>query len=128
MQIRKDRLTVPGFAVAIGMMFLAAQWAGGHPGEGFVSLAIMVAFGALIYVGARRSETIKALRGDGLDERFRQIDIRATAVTGLVLIFAVLIAFTVELARGNDGRPFSWLGAIGGITYAVAIATMARRG
>ena len=34
----------------------------------------MTAFGALILLGGR-SETIRGLRGDGRDERFRKIDI-----------------------------------------------------
>jgi hypothetical protein len=45
----------------------------------------MTAFGALILVGGR-SETIRGLRGDGRDERFRQIDIHATAIAGLAVI------------------------------------------
>ena len=43
-----------------------------------LSLAIMVAFGAVILFGGS-NETIRGLRGDGRDERFHQIDIHATA-------------------------------------------------
>jgi hypothetical protein len=95
--------------------------------SGLESLAIMTAFGALLLFGGR-SETIRGLRGDGRDERFRQIDIHATALAGLAVISAVIIAFIVELARGHNGNPYSWLGAIGGITYLAAIVVFRIRG
>jgi len=68
-----------------------------------------------------RSETIRGLRGDGRDERFSRIDLHATAAAGLVVISAIIIAFVVELARGNDGAPYAWLGALAGIAYLVAV-------
>jgi hypothetical protein len=127
MEITKSKWFLPLFAVALGLVMLAAQWIGGHPGSGFTSLAIMFAFGALILFGGR-SETIKGLRGDGRDERFRQIDIHATAFASTVVILAIIIAFVVEVARGHDGTPFTWLGAIGGIAYLAAVIAMRIRG
>jgi hypothetical protein len=38
---------VPLFAVALGLVIFGAQWVGGDPGDGLVSLAIMTAFGAV---------------------------------------------------------------------------------
>jgi hypothetical protein len=38
------------------------------------------------------------------------------------------VAFIVELARGNSGAPYGWLGAIGGITYIVAVLVFTIRG
>ena len=67
-------------------------------------------------------ETIRGLRGDGRDERFRQIDVHATALAGLAVLVAIIVAFVVEVARGHSGSPYAWLGAIGGITYVAAIA------
>jgi hypothetical protein len=105
----------------------AAQWIGGDPGSGLVSLGIMTGFGALILLGGR-SETIRGLRGDGRDERFRQIDIHASALAGLAVISAIIVAFIIELARGHSGNPYGWLGAIGGLTYVVAIVVFRMRG
>jgi hypothetical protein len=118
---------VPLFAIALGLVVFAAQWIGGDPGSGLESLGIMTGFGALVLFGGR-SETIRGLRGDGRDERFRQIDIHATAVTGLAVILAIIIAFVVELARGHSGNPYGWLCAIGGFTYLVAIVAFRIRG
>ncbi|MBV9003423.1 MAG: hypothetical protein JO181_02115 [Solirubrobacterales bacterium] len=123
----KSKWFLPLFATALGILVFAAQWIGGDPGGGLVSLAIMTAIGALFLFGGR-SETIRGLRGDGSDERFRQIDLHATAIAGLAVIAAVIVAFVIELARGHSGSPYSWLGAIGGLTYAVSIVVFRIRG
>jgi hypothetical protein len=127
MRITRSKWFLPLFAVALGLLLFAAQWVGGNPGSGLVSLAIMSAFGALVLFGGR-SETIRGLRGDGRDERFRQIDIHATAIAGLAVITAIIVAFVVELARGHDGSPYGWLGAIAGLSYLVAVVVFRIRG
>ena len=127
MRITRSKWFLPLFAVALGIAIFAAQWVGGSPLSGLASLGIMTGFGALVLFGGR-SETIRGLRGDGRDERFRQIDIHATAVAGLAVIIAIIVAFVVELAHGHDGNPYGWLGAIGGITYIVAIVIFRIRG
>jgi len=72
------------------------------PLGGLGSLAIMTAFGALLLIGGR-SETIRGLRGDESDERFRQMDVHASAIAGLTVITPIIVAFVVELAGGDSG-------------------------
>jgi hypothetical protein len=127
MQMTRSKWFMPLFAVALGVIVFVAQWIGGDPHSGLVSFAILAGFGVLILVGGR-SETIRGLRGDGSDERFRRIDIHATALAGLAVITAIIVAFLVELARGHNGNPYGWLGAIGGITYLAAIILFRIRG
>ena len=127
MRIARSKWFVPLFAVALGLVMFVAQWIGGNPLSGLGSLAIMTAFGALLLLGGR-SETIRGLRGDGRDERFRQIDIHATAIAGLAVITAIIVAFVVELARGHSGSPYAWLGAIAGLAYLIAIIVFRLRG
>jgi hypothetical protein len=45
----------------------------------------MTALGLVFLLGGR-SETIRGLRGDGRDERFELIDLKATAFAGLAII------------------------------------------
>ena len=127
MRVTRSKWFVPLLSAALGVVVFAAQWIGGDPGSGLISLAIMAGFGALILLGGR-SETIRALRGDGRDERFRTIDIHATALAGLAVILAIIVAFIVDLAKGHSGNPYGWLGAIGGTTYLVAIVVFRIRG
>jgi hypothetical protein len=127
MQMNRSKWFQPLFAVGLGLLFLVAMWIGGDPRTGLYSLAVMVAFGTLILLGGR-SETVRGLRGDGRDERFRQIDIAATAVAGLVLITVIIGAFLVEVARGMDGSPYAALGAVAGVAYLVAVAVLRLRG
>jgi hypothetical protein len=127
MRVARTKWFVPLFAVVLGIATFVAQWVGGSPLGGLGSLAIMTAFGALLLFGGR-SETIRGLRGDGRDERFRQLDIHATAIAGLAVITAIIVAFLVELARGHDGSPYTWLGAIAGLGYLIAIIVLRLRG
>jgi hypothetical protein len=127
MRISRSKWFLPSFSVALGIVMLAALWVGGNLVSGLESLGIMVAFGAVVLLGGR-SETIRGLRGDGRDERFRRIDIHATALAGLALITAVIVAFVVEVARGHDGNPYAWLGALAGLVYLVAVVVLRIRG
>ena len=121
MRLTRSKWFVPLFSVALGIVVFVAQWVGGDPGSGLISLAILTGCGALILLGGRSSETIRGLRGDGRDERFRMIDIHATGLAGLAVVLAIFVAFIVELAKGHSGNPYGWLAAIGGLTYLVAI-------
>ena len=89
-----------------------AEWVGGHPVAGLVLLGIMTVFGLLVLAGGG-SETVRGLRGDGRDERFRRIDVNATAFAGVAVLTVAIVATLVELARGHSGAPYTWLCAIG---------------
>jgi hypothetical protein len=69
----------------------------------------------------RRSETVRGLRGDARDERFRAIDIHAGAFAGFVLIVTLVV---LALTRGDDIDPYGQLLAVAGVSYVVALAFM----
>jgi hypothetical protein len=117
----------PATGVAIGLVYLIAFTIGGHPGNGLIGLGIMVAFSAAIALLGRRSETVRGIL-DHRDERLAGIDLRATAVTAVVMILAVLAGFTIEVARGHDGAPFALIGAVGGLAYLGAVGYFRVRG
>jgi uncharacterized membrane protein len=117
----------PVLGVVIGFAYLIAFWIGGRPGDGVVGLAVMVVFtGGMMLLG-RRSETVRGLL-DHRDERIAGIDLRATAVTAVAMIGAVLIGFVIEVARGHSAVQFAVVGAIGGLAYLAAVAYFRVRG
>jgi hypothetical protein len=115
------------FLVALGLVCFVAQLVSHHPGAGVFDLALFVAVGAIFLFGGR-SETIRGIRGDGADERFRAIDLQATALAGGLVIVAVVVAFIVQIARGHNGDPYTWLAALGGATYVAAYLVLRARG
>jgi hypothetical protein len=119
----RSKWFLPGFAVLLGLGLAVAVWIGGDPTGAVLTLAVMIGFAAIVLFGGR-SETIRGLRGDGRDERFRQIDVEATAIAGLAVISAIIVAFALEVARGNSGSPDSWLGAVAGLAYLVAVVVL----
>jgi len=123
----RSKWFLPAFSLVLGLVMLAVSWLGGSLGQGMISLAVLAAFGLIILL-AGRSETIRGLRGDGRDERFAQIDLQATALSGLAVIVALIVAWLVATARGQSGNPYGWLLAIAGLTYLLAVAWFRWRG
>ena len=125
--VTRSKWFLPAFSLVLGLVMLAVSWLGGSPGQGVISLAVLAAFGLIILL-AGRSETVRGLRGDGRDERFAQIDLHATALSGLAVIVALIVAWLVATARGQSGSPYDWLLAIGGLTYVLAVGWFRWRG
>ena len=43
-------------------------------------------------------------------------------------IRGIIVALAVELARGHDGSPYGWLGAVAGLAYLAAVVVFRMRG
>jgi hypothetical protein len=125
-RIGSNRWFMPAFTVFLGLALGGAQWKGGDLQTGLSSLALFVAIAAVLAFGGR-SETIRMLRGDGRDERWARIDLAATALAGLVVITAIIVACGWEWAHGRDGTPFVQLGAIAGVAYIGALVVLRAR-
>ena len=117
------RWAAPLVGLTIGVAYLIAAWVSGNPILGLEMLAIMLLFTGGMVLAARRSETVKGLL-DGRDERITSIDLKATAFAGGVVLITIIGAFVVEIARGQDGLPYSWLGALGGVSYIGAVVAL----
>jgi hypothetical protein len=122
----RSRWWMPAFSVFLGLLMLGAFVIGDEPGQGFASLGIMVALGALFLFGSR-SETLRGLGGPGRDERWAMIDVHATALAGSAVIAVIIGAFLVEVASGRDGSPYAQLGAVGGLAYVIAVVVLRAR-
>ena len=120
-------LATPIFGAAMGVVYLVAFLVAGNPVDGVFGFAVMIVFSAALLLASRRSETVKGLL-DHRDERISAIDVRATAVTALVMITVVIVAFVVQIARGQSGWPYSMLGFVGGLSYVAAVIVLRIRG
>lgn len=118
--------SVPALGLAIGVAYLVAASASGRPGLGAAMFGIMAAFSAAIVLASRRSETVRGLL-DRRDERITGIDVHATAFAGVAVIFALLIGFLVQLARGRSTAPYDWLAAVAGLSYIAAVVVLRMR-
>jgi hypothetical protein len=125
-RIFTTRWFLPAFTVVLGLGLGGAQWIGGDRQTGLTSIAFFVVIAALLFFGGR-SETIRMIRGDGRDERWARIDLAATALSGLVVITAIIAACAWEWAHGRDGTPFVQLGAIAGLAYIVGLLVLRAR-
>jgi hypothetical protein len=125
--IMRSKWFMPALCVALGVVVLLVSWLGGQIGTGVIGLIVMAGFGLIVLLLSQRNETVAGLTVRR-DERFAQIDLLATAVTGLVLIVTLIVAWLVQIAQGHSGQPYDWLGAIGGLAYLFAVAFFRWRG
>jgi hypothetical protein len=123
----RNRYFMPLFSLFMCALVLAAFAIGGDVTNGLFAIPLFVGIAAVFFF-ARRNETIQGLGGPGRDERWAMIDLSATAAAGAVLIAVVIGCWLVEIAKGQDGSPYSQLGAVAGIAYIVAVAILRKRG
>ena len=126
-RIKKNDLMAPLVAVMGGVAYLVAGIVGGQTGFGVAGFVLMVAVAVAFWLLRGRSETVKGLIDHG-DERINAMDLKATAFAGVAVIVAVLVAFVVDIARGNDGAPFFWLAGIGAVAYILVLVVQRVRG
>jgi hypothetical protein len=122
----RSRWWMPLFALFLGALMFGAFAIGGDVGLGASAFGVMAALAAVFAFGGR-SETLRGLGGPGRDERWASIDLRASAFAGGVLIAVVLGMFMYEVANGEDGEPYTQLGAIAGVAYIIAVAVLRKR-
>jgi hypothetical protein len=122
-----QRLVTPVLAGVLGVVVFAAATAAGDVGLGLGMGLILWAYGGILLAFGRRSETVGLLGGAAPDERASLIGLRASAAAGYAVIVAVVAAFTWDVGHGGSGKPYLWLGAIGGLTFIVATIVLRRR-
>ena len=125
--ICRSKWFTPLILLGLGVVVFVVSWLGGQFRGGLISLAITAAIGLALLLLTGRSETVSGLTV-GRDERFAQLDLRATALAGLVLVLAALTAWLVAVARGQNGHPYDWLLAIFGLAYVIALSFFRWRG
>jgi len=120
------RWGTPVLAVAIGVAYLVAGLLGGDVAFAVFGLVLMLSLAIGMLLLRRSSETVAGLL-DRRDERINGFDVTATAFAGGVVLLVVIVAFVVDIARGNNGSPYAALGAIGGVSYVAAMIYLRAR-
>lgn len=115
------RFAVPLTAIVLGAAAWAAQAIGGDVRGGAISFAIMATYAVVVFAFSTRSDIAGVLAGNAPDERYRAIDLRALAATGLVLIVYVIGGFLWEQGHGRSGMPYTLMGAVAGVTYLASV-------
>ncbi|NYF98149.1 DUF2178 domain-containing protein [Janibacter cremeus] len=115
--------------VVMGLVYLTIGVATDQTRFGIIGLLIMLAYGAVLFVGRRRLEALALLGGAFTDERRHDIGQRALAFTANVLVIGILGGFFVSLAtRSEYTEVFAGLGALGGVAFIVGIVWNSVRG
>jgi hypothetical protein len=119
------RWLMPLVPVGLGGVILAAEATDGDVAEGLVWFAVLAAVGALLAFGGRL-QVVRDARGDTEDERDAMIGLRAMAAAGQVMILVLTGAIVFELARGESPSPYTWVLAVGGAVFGVALLGLRR--
>ncbi len=119
-----------GFAIALGVILLVIGLVRGNVFLGVSGLVIMCVYAAVLEASRRRSETAHLLTpGSRNDERQQQIGLQALAVTGAVLVLALVIGFFWTYATDSAAAAvFGGLAALGGLTFILSNLVLSRRG
>ena len=113
---REPRWMFVVYSVGLGALVAIAALIGGQPKFAIFALVLMAVVGLVA-----SATPWGTLRSSSQDERERSIGSEAAIVSYGVLIAVIIGAWLIELARGGDGMPYTWLAAAGGASYSAAL-------
>ncbi|MCW2885543.1 MAG: binding-protein-dependent transport system inner rane component [Streptosporangiaceae bacterium] len=115
---------VPALAACVGLAVAITCAVRGHTGTGLVALAVLAGYAA--HLGYRRGEGGLAIsEAFGTGHRARS-HLKAAAMTGDVLIAAIVCALVVQVLRNAPIGPLGWLAGVAGVTYLVSVSVGGR--
>ncbi|MGA7397936.1 MAG: hypothetical protein WBW62_10870 [Solirubrobacterales bacterium] len=128
-QTHGSRFLVPGFAVALGFVWLAVGIIAGDPVGGAAAMGVMFFYSLVLFFGGSRSESVRLLRGDPEDERQRHMQLKVAATT-MWLLAPVLVAGALWSVAVDAASAPVWLGltAYAGICQLAFTLFYTRRG
>jgi hypothetical protein len=107
----------------------AATWVGGDHGLAIGLVAFYAVASVAAYIWSGRDSDVGTILRAGGDERQRRLDRDATALSGLAMIAAAIIGAIVSAARNHgDIGGYGVICFVGGLTYAVSLLVLKRRG
>jgi hypothetical protein len=114
--------------IPIGVVIAAARLAGGGTIiDALVVLAIAVGYAVLVTVIGSRNDTVSALAGRPVDERWEHIGLEASALAFGASAIAVLAIFALTQAGGGAWQPYALVAAVMGVSYAGSLVIVRLR-
>ncbi len=116
------------WGVVVGAVMFGAQLAAGASApEAALTFAIVAGYALVVATLQSRSETIRALAGRPIDERWALIHERALALTANVGIAVSLLGFLVAEIMHRDAGPYALVAAVMGLSYIAGIVVYQSR-
>jgi hypothetical protein len=116
-------------SLVIGLVMASSEIvAGGSLGRIALAGAIPIAYGLLVTVVGRRSETVSVLAGRPVDERWQHINLEASTWALGVSAIVVLAAFVMAQATGGEWLPYAFIGAVMALAYVGSLVLIRLRG
>lgn len=118
---KHPRLLAPAVTVALGSAVAIGAWIG-NGWRAALGIELVTIVGACGYflLGGRDSD-IAALIGSKPDERQASIGMRATALTGNVMVLVAIGGVVVALAVGSSAWPFFLFCFVGAATFLIGL-------
>lgn len=110
------------YSFGLGVVIAVAALAGGQRGLALFAVPWLTAGGIAMSFTPWGSVTARAR-----DEREQGISTEAVAIMGFVLIVVIILGGLVQLVRGHDAQPWTFLGFVGGATFLLSLAVLSRR-
>lgn len=119
---REPRWYFVAYSLALGALFAVIGLVGDQPWLAGASIPIMGTFGV-----AMALTPWGTVRSHSQDEREEAIGKEAALISYYVVVALVITSFLVEVARGDDGQPWSSIGFVTGLSFVVGLGVLARR-
>lgn len=116
MNLRRQTRTALTLELALAAAVFAAFAVAGEIGQALFSLALLLAFIAILWFGRSRSETVELMSGIG-DERTRDLYQRSLSITANILVFVLIGWWLVSVAIGEQNQTVAQVCAIAGVTW-----------
>ena len=125
---RRVTLAAAVTAFVIGGILVAIELAQGAPVERALGgFTILAAYGAILVIFQSRSETVRTLAGDPIDERWKRIHEQSMVGAANVAAVIALVGFGFCEATGRDGSEFAIVATVIGVSYMVGLVWHGRR-
>jgi hypothetical protein len=118
---RYPRLVAPAVTVVLGSTIALGAWIGTGWGAALAVELVTVIGACGYYLLGGRDSDVGALFGSRPDERQASIGMRATALTGNVMVLVAIGGVVIATATGSSAWPFFLFCSVGAATFLVGL-------